>query len=79
MNNTAISYNLKPCPFCGGKPNGIKQISINHGMDGAFLNWIIGCSECGANIESAADSFYGREYDSTPGTIVSKWNRRVGL
>lgn len=67
---------LKPCPFCGGKPNDPKIYSENGGMDGHYIDWIISCSECGATLTYPADGFYGRTFDKTSDAIIAKWNRR---
>ena len=40
---------LKSCPFCGGDA-GIGEIYKNSGMDGSYVNWIVMCKKCGANL-----------------------------
>lgn len=66
---------LKPCPFCGGEAE-VGQVEHSAGMDGYFTNWFIRCQKCGANIERAADDYYGRK--SFPaGEVMEIWNRRA--
>ena len=65
---------LKPCPFCGGEAE-VGQVAHGSGMDDHFINWFIRCQKCGANIERAADDFYGREFFSA-GEVMELWNRR---
>ena len=66
---------LKPCPFCGGNAS-IKKVAYSYGMDGSYYEWHIGCTRCSANIEIAADNFYGRK-SYTEEEAAAKWNRRV--
>jgi Lar family restriction alleviation protein len=70
----AIMNDLKPCPFCGGKPDVTYSYS-SHGMDGSYKNIVVRCPNCYASMAFAADNFYGREID-TPDDIINRWNRR---
>lgn len=58
---------LKPCPFCGGKPVTDFERDTAHGLIGDIISWSIYCTECYAELfsnESSED-------------VVEKWNRRV--
>ena len=71
MNETIY---LKSCPFCGGDSE-INKIHKNSGMDGSYTNWLIRCKKCGANMERAADDFYGRK-TYTAEEAAGDWNKR---
>lgn len=68
---------IKPCPFCGGKPRVTKDTLLG--------GITIECPQC-AKMWSAANpserwasdlGFYGWDGSST-GAVVAAWNRRAG-
>lgn len=55
-------YELKPCPFCGGKPN-----IVSHPIAQRKKQYAVQCS-CGARFY-----FMDRRYKA-----IEAWNRRAG-
>lgn len=60
---------IKPCPFCGGKPE-----IITKGMVSNTVGIIISCLDCEANITSISNS---EKYTSDKMMTINKWNRRT--
>lgn len=58
--------NLKPCPFCGGKP---KMYSVNDPKIHGFIHFCDGFDDIMVKIESR---FFLTEEDA-----VTAWNRRI--
>ena len=72
-----IRYELKPCPFCGGKPR----------LEDKYRSFIAGkservavviCQNCGARASRIRISDYGKTSHSTEATeeAVRIWNNR---
>lgn len=57
---------LKPCPFCGGEPYGIKY-EYDSGDHGSAYKYLILCTRCFA--------MSGRHPSETE--AIAAWNRRV--
>ena len=58
---------LKPCPFCGGKPS---IISFKHTYSTFFVYQVM-CFSC-----HTQPKFFGR--GTTKGKAIEAWNRRAG-
>lgn len=64
---------LKPCPFCGGKPH-FEQYTLT-----VDFNWYFAFTHTcggGASGNSKRISVYGRGFDSEE-EAIEEWNRRV--
>lgn len=62
---------LKPCPFCGGKPEYKEFHDDNGGVECYYREWshyIIEC-ECGCQICSPISK----------GKVIEAWNRRINI
>ena len=59
---------LKPCPFCGGEAEIIrdKTFSAETGEALTTLMWFVWCTECSALVSG-----------TTEDDAISEWNRRV--
>ena len=71
--------NLKPCPFCGKKPEFISSHDI---CDGAFYPASTQCFECGFRILGAyRRSNYGwateEDFAYSDQTAIDRWNTRA--
>lgn len=64
---------LKICPFCGGSPK-IERFMCPDGRC-HYFDWRISCTSCPANMQIAADNYYGRDY-YTEEEAIEFWNRR---
>ena len=71
-----MSIKMKPCPLCGSDNVTIEKVSVHHGMDGSYSNWLIGCNNrMMVNYTLAADAFYGRSYLKTEDDAIDYWNK----
>ena len=66
---------LRKCPFCGGEAK-IEIRFESFPMDGCCKDWLIRCTKCSCSIRLAADSYYGRKFNSEEEAIAA-WNRRA--
>ena len=82
---------LKPCPFCGKKPeirnDGIRECR-NKGNGDLITKWKVWCPNCGIVQEGGVTEYYFRTdetlsirdpegYDGRK-RAIEKWNRRAG-
>lgn len=68
------SPDLKPCPFCGGKPS----VRFEDRPDPPSRYWVfyVVCADCGARTKDyPTGNFYGMNY--TPDDAADAWNRRA--
>ncbi len=80
-----MTYDLKPCPFCGGAPEaGIEYSSTDSGVVRHYAR--IRCKQCGidksvrfkATCYMRSDLFMPIEhYIDTFESLIEKWNTRV--
>ena len=61
MQEQEVEEQLKPCPFCGGKP----KVIIEEDFAGDQLYYHVWCRECGIQLWAASRS-----------VLLKKWNRR---
>ncbi|WP_298626646.1 Lar family restriction alleviation protein [uncultured Senegalimassilia sp.] len=71
-----MMIDLKPCPFCGGKP-----LAIRDGDDGGLTIKCPKCSKMWDHVKPserwASDfGFYGWD-ESSDGAVIAAWNRRA--
>ncbi len=59
---------LKPCPFCGGKPDFIKRITLDYFTGKDEKRWSYKCRKC--HVWLAFN--YATRYEA-----VKAWNRRT--
>lgn len=65
---------LKPCPFCGGEAK-IRMVECRD-SECHYSDWNIFCLTCDAEMNVAADNYYGRKSYSRD-EAVEFWNTRV--
>lgn len=51
-----MTEELKPCPFCGGKPERDFERAVENGILGDIVSWSIYCTECYAEVYSFKSS-----------------------
>lgn len=62
-----MDFNLKPCPFCGGKA----VLAVDNGFR-------VLCSKCGAQTEKRFDSYNGlTDVSCVVLEAIDAWNRRA--
>ena len=63
----------KSCPFCGGEV----EVRLDSVMDGNchYYDWLIRCKSCPAQMNVAADNYYGRD-SYTEEQAIEFWNKR---
>lgn len=71
---------LKPCPFCGGKPDGPKRGSESDERSGYNFKILIRCTSCGATIETNSHQGPGGWCDDkgeAKEAAIAAWNLRA--
>lgn len=73
---------LKPCPFCGSKPN-ISKSGVFHSSNEFGVEYAISCPDCHICFKGFSKftvDNVGRVKTNRDGykTIVDKWNTRIG-
>ena len=73
---------LKPCPFCGDRPEMFCADIMPRKDTEIIANWTVRCNRCG--IEKKATSFYRITFDEALDicldgrkNAIEAWNRRV--
>lgn len=78
-----MSVELKPCPFCGGKPSIVK---MNGGYDAGrkdnYGNFCISCEKCGIRFQTFVVSLILKDdgeaiITNTKNKAIEAWNRRI--
>lgn len=66
-------FELKPCPFCGGKAIYIEDC---HENSDTTQKHSVGCPTCEVSFSSYI-SYWSRDYKDEMAALVEKWNKRA--